>query len=353
MNLQPEPATVLVIDDNITNLKVATAHLGAAGFEVLTARDGRSGVERALQMQPDLILLDVELPDLDGFEACRQIKQDERTKEIPIIFMTVLNAVEDKLKGFAAGGVDYIPKPFQSEELLARVNTHVTLYQMMRSLNELTRELQREQQRSEQLLLNILPATIARQLKAEQRPIANCFDDATVFFADIVRFTERSARMEPETMVAWLDEIFSIFDEFAGRYGIEKIKTIGDCYMAAAGIPQLRSDHAEAIAEFALDIRAAMAQRRDPNGAPLQLRIGVNTGPIVAGVIGTKKFIYDVWGDAVNLASRMESDGLADAIQVSQETYQRLKDRYVFEPRGAVPIKGKGTLETYLLLARR
>jgi class 3 adenylate cyclase len=210
-----------------------------------------------------------------------------------------------------------------------------------------------EREKSERLLVNILPAQIAERLKRSNAAIADAFGEVTILFSDIVDFTKLSARTSPEELVAFLDEIFSRLDELAERHGIEKIKTIGDAYMAAAGLPAPRSDHAEAVAEMALDMRDSFAKLRGPDGNPLRMRIGINSGPVVAGVIGRRKFIYDLWGDAVNVASRMESHGVAGEIHVSEETHRRLSDRYVFESRGTIQIKGKGELQTWLLTGRK
>jgi class 3 adenylate cyclase len=214
------------------------------------------------------------------------------------------------------------------------------------------RALQLEQERSERLLLNVLPASIAARLKQREEVIADRFSDVTVLFADLVDFTRRSERITPEQLVQVLNELFSVFDQVAQRHGLEKIKTIGDAYVVAAGLPDPRPDHAEAVAEMALAIRDEVARRSDPSGQPLAVRIGIDTGPAVAGVIGTSKFSYDLWGDTVNTASRMESYGVAGCIQVTARTYQRLKDGYRFERRGPIQVKGKGELIAYFLLGR-
>jgi class 3 adenylate cyclase len=210
-----------------------------------------------------------------------------------------------------------------------------------------------EREKSERLLLNVLPAPIAARLKQSDEVIADGFPEVTVLFADIVDFTRRSERIAPEQVVQVLNELFSVFDQLAERQGLEKIKTIGDAYMVAGGLPAPRPDHAEAVAEMALAMREEVARRSDPSGEPLAVRVGVDTGPVVAGVIGRSKFIYDLWGDTVNTASRMESQGVAGCIQVTARTYQRLKDGYRFERRGPIPVKGKGELVTYFLLGRR
>lgn len=216
-----------------------------------------------------------------------------------------------------------------------------------------TAELRKEKERSEQLLLNILPAEIAERLKQADASPAEHFEEVTILFADIVGFTNLAAKLEPMQLVDGLNQIFSAFDQLTEKYKLEKIKTIGDAYMVVGGLPVPREDHAFAIAEMALDMQAHMRNLQSILGESLQLRIGINTGPVIAGVIGIKKFIYDLWGDAVNIASRMESQGKPGYIQVTEATYVRLRDRYILEPRGHVPIKGRGEMMTYWLLGRR
>ena len=213
--------------------------------------------------------------------------------------------------------------------------------------------LRAEQENSDRLLLNILPEAIAEQLKQEQSAIADYFDCTTILFSDIVGFTDLSSRMSPIKLVNLLNKMFSQFDKLADRYGLEKIKTIGDAYMVAGGLPVHRCDHAEAVADMALEMQAAMKNFQQEIDQRLQIRIGINTGPVVAGVIGIKKFIYDLWGDTVNVASRMESSGVPGRIQVTTDTYHRLKDKYLFDKRGEVDVKGKGEMTTYWLLDRK
>ena len=207
-----------------------------------------------------------------------------------------------------------------------------------------------EQEQSEKLLLNILPKPIAERLKAQQTTIADNFAEVTVLFADIVGFTELSARMSPTELVKRLNVIFSHFDQLAEKYGVEKIKTIGDAYMVVGGLPTPRDDHAEAIAQMALGMQAKIAKLSAETGEKLAIRVGINSGPVVAGVIGVSKFTYDLWGDTVNVAARMEVTGFAGSIQVTDVTYELLKDKYLFEKRGLIPVKGKGDMITYWLL---
>ncbi len=217
----------------------------------------------------------------------------------------------------------------------------------------ITEALRLQQEQTEKLLLNILPSSIAQRLKQEQSIIADSFENVSVMFADIVGFTELSSRKSPTEIVEMLNVIFSKFDQLAEQHGLEKIKTIGDAYMVVAGLPTPRTDHAEAIAQMALDIQAEINKLSISTGESFNLRIGINSGPVVAGVIGIKKFIYDLWGDTVNIANRMESQGLAGAIQVTTTTYELLREKYEFQQRGVIPIKGKGEMTTFLLTGRK
>lgn len=225
--------------------------------------------------------------------------------------------------------------------------------QAQSKLVEQHRLLQIERDKAEMLLLNILPKSIADRLKISPGTIADAHAEVTVLFGDIVDFTQLSARKSPAQLVALLNLVFTAFDALAEQYGLEKIKTIGDAYMVVGGLPVPRPDHAEAVAEMAIAMQLELTRLSAQTGESLQMRIGINTGPVVAGVIGTKKFIYDLWGDAVNTASRMESHGLAGGIQVTADAYRKLSATYDFEPRGAISVKGKGEILTYFLLGKK
>ena len=233
-------------------------------------------------------------------------------------------------------------------------NLSVYLYERLAKAEfKARRALEAERDRSERLLLNILPPPIAERLKQDPQTIADSFAEVSVLFADIVGFTELSARISPTELVKLLNEIFSMFDHLVERHGLEKIKTIGDAYMVVGGLPENHLDHAHAIAEMGLDMQQALAQFNAKKGQDFRIRIGISTGLVVAGVIGWKKFAYDLWGDTVNTASRMESHGIPGRIQVSESTYERLKGIYVFEERGEIEIKGKGRMKAYLLIGNR
>ena len=262
------------------------------------------------------------------------------------------------LIGETTGGLSHVPSWFTTTMLALNVVfggtivfTLLAIFAQQRA--EALAALRTEQDKAENLLLNILPRSIAEKLKADSATIADQFDAASILFADVVDFTPFSERLAPAEVVGVLDHLFSHFDVLAERYGLEKIKTIGDCYMVAAGVPTPRPDHARALARMALDMREAMRSDDDVGHFGLELRIGINSGPVVAGVIGRKRFLYDLWGDAVNTASRMESHGTPGNIQVTAATYELLQDDFVLERRGTVAVKGKGDMETWYLIGPR
>jgi len=233
----------------------------------------------------------------------------------------------------------------------ACVMTFATVWYAMREVTRAEAAMEVEYKRSEALLTNILPASVAQKLKDPAHGvIADRYDDASILFADIAGFTERASEIPPTELVRFLDRLYTTFDRLVDRHGLEKIKTTGDSYMVVSGVPTPRPDHAEAIAALALDMSDAVADLRDPRGNPVPLRMGIASGPVVAGVVGARRFFYDVWGDAVNVASRMESTDLEGRIQVPQDVFERLRHAFVLEERGDVEIKGKGVMRTWYLV---
>ena len=367
-------ANILVVDDKPDNVRLLSTILTAQGYQVRKALNGQRAIATVQEFPPTLILLDVMMPEMNGYEVCAKLKTSPKTSSIPVIFLSALDDVVDKVKAFDVGAVDYITKPFNSKEVLARVANQLTIQSQQQLLQEQTKQLEEvvkrlqneikerqgvevalrlSQKKSDHLLLNILPAAIVENLKKGQGAAADRFDSATVLFADIVGFTSLAARISPLELVNLLNKIFSKFDQLTEKHDLEKIKTSGDAYMVAGGVPVPKADHAEAIADMALDMQEAIADFQTDTGEPFQIRIGINTGPVVAGVIGTKKFIYDLWGDTVNVASRMEAQGLPGYIQVTAAIYELLKDRYLFEERGAIPVKGKGDMIAYWLKGKK
>jgi class 3 adenylate cyclase len=261
--------------------------------------------------------------------------------------------VDSTVRCIEAGAEDYVPKPFSPVILRARISASLEKKRLRDQEQAFLAQLQIERTKSERLLLNVLPKAIAERLKAGQRTIVDSFIDSTVLFADIVGFTRISARQSPQRTVQLLNEIFSSFDRIAEQLELEKIKTIGDAYMMVSGVPVIRNDHAEVCAAAAFEILEAVRAFNRRHQLDWAIRVGMNSGPVVAGIIGTKKFAYDLWGDTVNIASRMESHGQPGHVQVSEVTKKLLEAKYDFQPMGVLDIKHSAPMPTYLLLPRK
>ncbi len=344
---------VLVVDDVAANRDVLATRLSLQGLTVEEAEDGREALRKLEQERFDLVFLDVTMPELDGYEVLRRIKGDVELRDIPVLMLSALDDRESLVRCLELGADDYLPKPFEPSVLRARVGACLEKKRWRDQERVYVKGLKVERDRAEQLLVNVLPPRIAERLKSAPKTIAEYFSDVSILFADIVGFTELAMRMAPTDLVEQLDRIFSDFDDLLDRHGLEKIKTIGDAYLVAGGVPVPTPDHAVAVAEMALDMREAVHRFNERRGTSLSIRIGINSGPVVAGVIGTRKYVFDLWGDAVNTASRMESHGEPDRIQVSEATYRLLSERYDLVDRGLIAVKGKGQMRTYFLQGRK
>lgn len=364
MNYTPvSKPCILLVDDMPEHLVLLRECLNMADIEVLVAESAKSAFKQMGSILPDLILLDLLMPGVDGYEMLSRLKADSKTKDIPVILLTGVSDASEKINCFKMGAIDYITKPFQQGEVVARVNAHLGVRRLQQQLElqnkkleaevkarlETEEALREEQKRSENLLLNIFPKPIAEKLRTNPGIIADKYEDVTVLFVDIADFTTISAHLSPQDLIEWLDKIFTTFDRLVDEYGMEKIKTIGDAYMVVGGMIQPRADHVEAMARLALAMRDSVASLHTREGESLKLRMGMHAGPVVAGVIGKKKFVYDLWGDTVNVAHSLESRGISGEIQVSPTTYDRLREKFHFEPRENVHIKGKGEMTCYLL----
>jgi class 3 adenylate cyclase len=340
---------ILVVDDNAANRDVLERRLTREGRTVVTAASGATALDLLITREFDLILLDLIMPEMSGFEVLRRLKASEQTRDIPVIVISALDELDSVVRCIEAGAEDYLTKPFNPTLLRARVDASLEKKWLRDREKKFIADLEQEKRRSESLLLNILPQSIVNRMREGETTIADRVREATILFCDLVGFTTISRDLSADYVIDFLGKIFSAFDRLAAEYGVEKIKTIGDAYMAAAGIPEPQADHAARVARFALRMLDAVDDIGGATDLKLQARIGIHTGPIVSGVIGTHKFAYDVWGDTVNTASRMESHSLPGRIQVSAATRILLGNCFDFEERGTIDVKGKGAMETFFL----
>jgi len=347
------PSRILVVDDNASNRDLLARRLERQGHTVLQAEDGTRALAMVEDEALDLVLLDLMMPGISGYEVLTRLKADPRHRDLPVIMISALSELDSIVRCIEAGADDYLAKPFDPTLLRARVGSSLDKKHLRDREREMVEALRMEKERSEQLLLNILPQAIVTRLNGGEAVIADQLRDVTILFADIVGFTQIASKMTAANLVRMLNGLFSEFDRLAIEHGVEKIKTVGDNYMLAGGLPDPRPDHARAVAEMALAMLAAVERSNRDLRVPLQMRIGIHTGDVVAGVIGTHKFVYDIWGDTVNIASRMESHGMPGRIHVSADTHRHLEEHFRLEPRGVVEIKGKDPMETFLLIGRR
>ena len=343
---------ILIADDNEMNRDMLCRRLERQGYQVTEVEDGQQVLDIVKTRGFDLILLDVVMPRMNGLETLKHLMADESQRHLPIIMLSALDEIENVVRCIEIGAEDYVTKPFNPVLLNARITASLEKKRLRDQERAHAEMLNFEREKSEHLLLNVLPKSIADRLKQGESKIADNFANATVLFADIVEFSRLATRMSPSDLVELLNDIFSRFDWLAELHGLEKIKTIGDAYMIVAGLPKPRTDHASAVAEMALEMQKVIKRFAGENEWKMEMRIGISSGSVVAGVIGRKKFTYDLWGDTVNLASRMEFHGEPGRIHVAQSTYEQLRDKYVFESRGKIAVKGKGQVSTYFLTGR-
>ena len=345
-----QSSRILVVDDNASNRDILTRRLMRDGHQVVAADSGPAALELTSSHAFDLILLDLVMPEMNGYEVLRRLKAAEHTRHIPVIIISALDELDSVVRCIEAGAEDYLTKPFDPILLRARIRACLEKKWLRDREQKFIRDLDFEKRRSEALLLHILPQSIVTRMRNGEMVIADHFSEATILFCDLVGFTSISKDLPADQTVDFLSKIFSAFDRLAAEHGVEKIKTIGDAYMVAGGIPEPQSDHAIRVVSLAprmLEVVKAIGKSTKLN---LQARIGIHSGAVVAGIIGTHKFIYDVWGDTVNTASRMESYSLPDRIHVSAATRLVVGDRFKFKPRGLLQIAGKGMMETHFLL---
>ncbi len=342
----PARARIVMVDDEPTILEVLQIHLEEAGYSDVTALTDSSHALELLQVDPpDILLTDLMMPTVDGLQLLAAVRADPHLAHLPVIVLTSSRDGDLKFQALNLGANDFLSKPVDPSELILRLRNNIAIKHYQDQLAEARRE-------SDVLLRSILPEPVAERLKRGES-VTDHFEDATVLFADLVNFTDFASRASAPVVVDQLNEIFRTFDRLVESRGLEKIKTIGDSYMLAGGVPVRRADHASAVVDTALAMIEATGQLCELGRACCELRIGVHTGPLVAGVIGTSKFSYDLWGDTVNVASRMESQGVTGSVQISEATRAAIGGAFDLEARGPMDIKGKGMMNTWFVTGRR
>ncbi|MBI3098607.1 MAG: response regulator [Planctomycetes bacterium] len=350
--MSTEAGRVLIVDDDEDSRELLARLLHEQGLKVSVAREGRTALKMLVEGNFDLLLLDIVMPEMDGYHVLGYLKSDESLRDLPVVVISAVSELDSIIRCIEVGADDYLLKPYNPVLLKARIDACLEKKRLRDCEQVYHSRLREEQKRSEHLLLNILPKPIARRLLSEEAGIVDAYEEVTVLFADIAGFTGLAMRKSPQDLVAILNEVFSLFDGLTERHGLEKIKTIGDAYMVAAGLPVPRTKHTEAMVEMALNVQEALTTR-PIGGEPIRVRIGIHSGPVIAGVIGTKKFSYDLWGETVNIASRLESHGRPGMIHVSGSVREKLGDRYTYVDRDLRALRGVGEMETCFLTGRR
>ncbi len=389
--------TILIVDDSPLQAIMLRRTLANAGFDVITVKSGNDALEKMKQQSIDLIISDVSMPDLDGYQLCKIIKNDKNTSSIPLILCTSLSDPENLIKGIEAGANNYITKPWDDENLRKIVdellqnhslfiklsvnseeiifngvkykiatskqdilnfllstyqNIHkknAELIKLREQIEKTNTQLQIAQKEQAQILHNIFPDSVAQELIAYGAASPLRYEDATVMFIDFVGFSKATLDMNPKQLVEILSFHFERFDEIIDQHNLERIKTMGDGYMCAGGIPNPNNDHAINCAMAALDILKFIEDSADhlksSYNIHFDVRIGIHSGPVIAGVVGKKRLAFDIWGETVNLASRMESHSLPNKINISNPTYEKIKNFFNVTPRGTVKVKNKEGIE--------
>jgi adenylate cyclase len=342
---------ILVVDDQPANLELLARQLVRQGHSVATAEHGAAALER-LRAEPfDLVLLDQMMPVLDGFSTLVALKGDPALRDIPVIMISALDEIAAVVRSIEHGAEDFLPKPFNPTLLRARIGAGLQKKRFRDRERSYLAEIEAARLKSDGLLLNIFPAAVCERLKRGEEHIVDQIPAATVLFADIVGFTRTAAALSAPELVARLNDLFTDFDQATAELGLEKIKTIGDAYMVAGGVPLPDPAHATRCARLALRLLELLKAFNARTSRDWKIRIGLHSGPLVAGVIGTQKFAYDLWGDTVNIASRLESHGAPGEIRISSVTRSLLGDtEFAFESCGVLELKNRGPLAVHRLL---
>jgi adenylate cyclase len=344
---------ILIVDDNEDNRYTLQLLLESDGHErIASASGGNEAIALLNKEKFSLVLLDMMMPDLNGDEVLKIIKGNPDTRDVPVVMISADSDTEKVSKCIELGAEDYLPKPFNPTILRARIGAALRQQSLRTLQSEYVGKMEQAKKDSDSLLRNLFPPEIAARLRNGDSNIADHFEDATVIFADVVGFGKITARMKVYEIVGCLNHLFSEFDGLAEDVGVEKIKTIGDNYMAVAGIPTPRSGHGRIAAKLALDMIAAAGRLQSRLPVQFPIRIGLHSGPVMAGVIGTRKFVYDVWGDTVNMAARVEAASQPNRVLVSAATAKILGADFVLDGPHNVETKEARALETFFVTRR-
>lgn len=344
--------SILVIDDNEMNRDMLARRLERTGHKVSEAENGLEGLSMLKNGKFDLVLLDVLMPVMNGFETLQQIKEDAKLKHLPIIMISAMDEVDAAVSCIEAGAEDYLPKPFNPILLKARISACLEKKYLRDSEMEHMAQLRVEREKSDRLLHCILPKAIADRLKNGETTIADTFDEATVLFVDIVDFQTLSKQYLPERMVQLLNDLFSGFDWLVDMHGMERIRTLGDAYMAVSGIPAPHPEHGRAALDVALEMLRITKRFNSRNGVDFKVRIGLSSGPVMAGIVGRKKFLYYVWGPTVNIARDLETSSLPDCIHVDSGIRAAFRQKYIFQDSAHVVVAGNDRVSASFLTGK-
>lgn len=347
-----KPARVLIVDDMMSNRFALKQVLGRMQIATSEATNGVEALASIAAHPPDLVLLDIEMPEMDGHAVLAQLRAQGLLHDLPVLIISAVDDVSSIAACLEAGAADYITRPFDAIILTARVNACLERKRMRDRETHILAELVGERERSEQLLLNVLPAAIAQRLKSGEATIADSIADATVLHVELTDIAQLSAQRSPTEIVQFLSDIYSCFDTLAERHGVEKMKTYGDSYVGAAGVLEPSARHAAAVADLALEIQREGTRLCAQADAAVGMKIGIGSGPVVAGVVGKTKFTYDVFGDAVKTAAFLALYGMPGSINVSEATGRHLAEDYILQDRGLYYVDGFGELATFLLIGR-
>jgi CheY-like chemotaxis protein len=335
--------TILVVDDNKNNLDLMLVTLSDENYRLLAATSGERALKVAQKVQPDLILMDIQMPGIDGYETALRIKNELGLSHIPILFLSALNDLNNIVRCFASGGVDYISKPFKKEELLARVRTHL-------ALKQLRGQITRDRDTMFKILNNIIPEDLIGQLKQGSFPEPKLTPEAFVLFTDFVGFTAISKRLGPNDSITQLNQIFSAFDEIVLHFQLERVKTIGDAYMAVGGI-NTHHEHLPVLGVLAgLKMQEFLKFYSSQATTEWKVRIGAHIGPVISGIIGHQRIAFDVWGDTVNIGARLESVAETEGITISTDLKYKVAPFIETISRGVSHLHNWGEMEIFKCL---